>query len=146
MRVSNANSARRYVVCGFYDSRLHPLEEWEWTSEPETLANDNAYARMSPADVVKACFEAFSKADWAALQKVAPDSYVEHIKENFAAAEKSGVDPRKLVPTLDVGEAVWSPEQSSYFVKCRETGEVQNSQLRIRRDERHKRCYYAGGL
>ena len=106
VRVSSTNSARRFVLGGVYDGNLHALETWEWTKEPETLRQDDVYARLSAAEAVKAFFDSFTNSDWEAMKKVAPGTYVENIKQNFVAAEKSGRDPRKML-TMDVGEAVW---------------------------------------
>ncbi|MGA2750133.1 MAG: sigma-70 family RNA polymerase sigma factor [Verrucomicrobiota bacterium] len=145
MRVSNTNSAGRYVVNGIYDGKLQPMEKLDWAKEPEALAANDVYARMTPAQVVKAYFDASKNGDWAAMGKLAPESDVEQTKQQFADAGKNGGDPRKLLPAVDVGEAVWSPEESSWFVKCRITGQVQKNDLRVRLD-RHKGWIYEGGF
>jgi hypothetical protein len=146
IRVSNTNSARRYVVINWYDSKLHEMGQSAWTREPETLPNDDVYARMSPAEVVTAYFDALSKPDWVALEKLTTEADAEEHKRAFAEAEAKGEDPRELVPTVEVGEAVWSAEEMSYFVKCRVTHFVERGQFALRRDENGKRWKLEGGF
>jgi RNA polymerase sigma factor (sigma-70 family) len=147
VRVSNTNSAKRYVVNGVYDSELHPIEELEWTHEPEALANDDVHAQMSPAAVVKAFYDTCRNGEWAALGKLAPDLYVEISKLEYAQAQKDGDDPHALVPAVDVGEAVWSKEESAWFVKCHMGAKVQKWHLAIRNDStRDNRYVFDGGF
>jgi hypothetical protein len=48
VKVSNTNAAKRFVVNGLYDTKLQPMEKLDWTTEPEALAGDDAFAGMSP--------------------------------------------------------------------------------------------------
>jgi RNA polymerase sigma factor (sigma-70 family) len=147
VRVSNTNSAKRYVVNGVYDSKLHPIEELKWTHEPEALANDDVYARMSPADVVKAYYDTCRNGEWAAMGKLAPADDVEESKREYAQAQKDGDDPHALVPAVDVGKAVWSKEESAWFVKCHMAAKVQKWRLAVRNDNnRDNRYVFDGGF
>jgi ketosteroid isomerase-like protein len=145
VRVSNTNSARRYVIYGLYDAKLQPMEKLEWNNEPETLAKEDAYGRMSPAEVAKAYFDSMTRSDWAAMGKVAPASDVEQTKHQYAEMKKAGMDPRDAIPTVDVGEAVWSPAESAFFVKCRMAG-VKKFNLAVRNDNPANRYLFDGGL
>jgi ketosteroid isomerase-like protein len=145
VRVSNTNAAKRYVMNGLYDSKRQPMQKLDWTQEPEVLAKDDVYAQMSPAAVVKAYFDACSKGDWAALRKLTPESDVAQTKQEFAAAEKQGMDPHTIMPAMEVGEAVWSPEESAFFVKCRMVG-VKKWNLAVRNDNPANRYLFDGGL
>ncbi len=149
VRVSNTNSARRYVVTGTYDSyeiKHPPLEPLVWTTQPENLTNNDVYARMSPADVAKAYFDAWSKSDWTEMRKFAPDSDVDKAKQQFDEAQQNGIDPRTLLPGVEVGEAVWSPDQSAYLVQCRMAGTVKKWNLAVRNDNAANRYVFDGGL
>jgi RNA polymerase sigma factor (sigma-70 family) len=147
VRVSNTNSAKRYVVNGVYDSKLHPIEELKWAHQPEALANDDVYARMSPADVVKAYYDTCRNGEWVAMGKLAPADYVEESKLEYAQAQKDGDDPHALVPAVDVGEAVWSKEESAWFVKCHMAAKVQKWHLAVRNDNnRDNRYVFDGGF
>jgi hypothetical protein len=145
VRVSNTNSARRYVIYGLYDTKLQPMEKLEWSNEPETLAKEDAYGRMSPAEVARAYFDSMTRSDWEAMGKVAPASDVEQTKHQYAEMKKAGMDPREAIPTVAVGEAVWSKEESAYFVKCRMAG-VKKFNLAVRNDNPANRYLFDGGL
>jgi hypothetical protein len=145
VRVSNANSAKRYVIYGLYDTKLQPMEKLEWNNGPEMLAKDDAYGRMSPAEVARAYFDSMTKADWEAMGKVAPASDVEQTKQQYAEMKKAGMDPRDAIPTVEVGKAVWSKEESAYFVKCRMAG-VKKFNLAVRNDNAGNRYMFDGGL
>jgi len=145
VRVSNTNSAKRYVIYGLYDTKLQPMEKLEWNNGPEMLAKDDAYGRMSPAEVARAYFDSMTKADWEAMGKVAPASDVEQTKQQYAEMKKAGMDPRDAMPTVEVGKAVWSKEESAYFVKCRMAG-VKKFNLAVRNDNAGNRYMFDGGL
>ena len=146
VRVSNTNSAKRYVIYGLYDTKLQPMEKLEWNNEPAALAKDDAYGRMSPAEVAKAYFDSMTRADWEAMGKVAPASDVEQTKQQYAEMKKAGLDPRDAIPTVEVGEAVWSKAESAWFVKCRMAGGVKKFNLAVRNDNPGNRYMFDGGL
>jgi hypothetical protein len=145
VRVSNTNSAKRYVIYGLYDSKLKPMEQLEWNNPPETLPKDDAFARMSPTEVAKAYFDAMKESNWEAMGKVAPASDVEQTKQESAEMNKAGMDPHNAIPTVEVGAAVWSKEESAYFVKCR-MGGVKKFNLAVRNDNAANRYVFDGGL
>jgi murein L,D-transpeptidase YcbB/YkuD len=149
VQVSKTNAAGRYVVNGTYDSyemKHPPLKPLAWTKEPATLTNNDVYARMTPAEAAKAYFDAWSKSDWAEMRKLAPDADVDQAKQQFDEAKKNGLDPQKLLPAVEAGEAVWSAEQSAYFVKCRMAGTVKKWNLAVRNDNPANRYVFDGGL
>ena len=133
------------MIYGLYDTKLQPMEKLEWNNEPETLAKDDAYGRMSPAEVAKAYFDSMTGADWEAMGKVAPASDVEQTKQESAEMNKAGMDPHNAIPTVEVGAAVWSKEESAYFVKCR-MGGVKKFNLAVRNDNAANRYVFDGGL
>jgi len=145
MRLSNANSSKRFVITGEYDSKLQLTEEIKWSNEPEVLANNGVYAQMSPQDVVKAFYAALSRQDFDEMGKFVPDSYIKEMKYEFKVAAMFGIDAKKQLPTVEVGEVFWSAEQSAYFVKCRES-RVKKWNLAVRNDNPAKRWVVDGGI
>jgi hypothetical protein len=145
VRVSNSNAANRYVVTGIYHGKLQLHQDLKWTNEPAILPNNDAYARMSPAEVVTACSAALAKLDWTELGKFCPGSFVEELKGQFDEANKKGLDARQLVQKVEVGEAFWSPEQSAWFVKCRMSFTYPGN-LAVRKDNPAGRWQVDGGL
>jgi hypothetical protein len=146
VRVSNANSAKRFVITGTFDSKMNLQEETKWTSEPNILPDNDVYAKMSPQEIVKKYFEAFSKLDFGEMQKFTPDSDVKTIKGEIEEANKRGMDIKEQIPSVDVGEAFWSTEQSAYFVKCRYLGQIRKWNLAVRNDNPAKRWVVDGGF
>jgi hypothetical protein len=144
VRLSNANSAKRFVITGEYDSKLQLTEEIKWSKEPEVLANNDTYAKMPPQEVLKKYYDAVSRLDFNEMQKFAPDSYVKKFKSQCEMAAKFGMDVQKQLPIVEVGESSWSAEQSAYFVKCRESG-VKKFNLAVRNDNPAKRWVVDGG-
>ena len=100
---------------------------------------------MSPAEVARAYFDAMTESNWEAMGKLAPASDVEQGKQEYAEMKKAGMDPRNAIPTVEVGEAVWSKEESAYFVKCR-MGGVKKFNLAVRNDNAGNRYVFDGGL
>lgn len=145
VRLSKENSAGRFVITGWYNNKLQLREEAKWSNEPEILADNATYAKMSPDETVKAFYEAFSRLDWDEMRKFAPDSYVGPIKGEFKMAAKH-VDVQKQLPIVEVGEAFWSAEHSAYFVKCRQLGRVKEWKLAVRNDNPAKRWVVDGGF
>jgi outer membrane lipoprotein-sorting protein len=145
VRLSNANSAGRFVITGMYNSKLQLTEEVNWSNEPEVLTDNDTYAKMSPEDVTRAYFKAFLRLDWNEMRKFAPDSYVGPMKGEFEMAAKY-VDVQKQLPTVEVGKAFWSAEHSAYFVKCRQLGRVKEWNLALRNDNPAKRWVVDGGF
>jgi hypothetical protein len=145
VRVSNTNSAKRCVVMGIYDSKLRLQQDFKWSTEPEVLTNNDAYARLSPTQAVQAYFDAQSKLDWAEMRKFTSESDVEDTKKQNYMAEKAGMDVHKLMPVVKVGEATWSPEQSAWFVKCR-MSQTKKWNLAIRNDNPADRWQFDGGI
>jgi hypothetical protein len=148
LRLSNANSAKRFVITGMCDSKLQPIHEMKWLNEPEVLADNDAYAKMSPAEVVKAFNSAFSRQDCNEMRKFLPDSFVEGLRHDFEEWKKRGEVKEGQSFCEVTGEAFWSAEHSAYFVKCRQSGEVQvkKMNLAIRNDNPAKRWVVDGGL
>jgi outer membrane lipoprotein-sorting protein len=146
VRLSNANSAKRYVITGICDSNLQVQEELKWPKEPEVLTNNDAYAKMSPVEVVKAYFQAALKSDWAEMRKFTPESDVEKTKAQMEEAKKQGLDVSKLMPVVEEGEAFWSAEQSAYFVKCSQPQANKKWNLALRKDNPAGRWQVDGGL
>ncbi|MGA2679916.1 MAG: hypothetical protein ABSF37_11550 [Sedimentisphaerales bacterium] len=145
VRVSNANPANRFVITGTFDSKMELQEETKWSSEPNILPDNDVYAKMSPQESVKKYFEAFSKLDFNEMQKFEPDSAVKAMKGECEEAKKHGMDIKEQIPTVEVGEAFWSAEQSAYFVKCHISG-VKKFNLAVRNDNPAKRWVVDGGL
>lgn len=145
LRLSNSNSAGRYVIMGLYDRNLKPLQELTWTNAPAVLPDNEAYARMSPAEVAKAYYAAQLKRDWSEMEKFAPAYDVENDKRELAAAEKLGIDVNKVMPVTEAGEAFWSAEHSAYFVKCR-VSQTRKWNLALRKDNPAGRWQIEGGI
>ena len=145
VRISNDNPAKRYVVTGMLDSKLQEQEPLKWSAPPAALGAGDPYAKMSPAELVKASFAAFMKLDWAELEKSVPAEYIEKTKKEFAEAEKQGINPRNFLPVIEVGEATWSAEHSAYLVKCRMSS-VKKWNLAIRKDNPAGRWQVDGGI
>ena len=145
VRVSNANAAKRCVVTGMYDSKLRLQQDFKWSTEPEVLTNNDAYARLSPKEAVQAYFNAQSKLDWVEMRKFTSESDVKETKNQVEAAEKQGLDVHKLMPVFEVGEATWSPEQSGWFVKCHAV-QTKKWNMAVRKDNPAGRWQVDGGL
>jgi hypothetical protein len=145
LRLSNSNSAGRYVITGVFDRNLKQMEELKWAKTPETLPDNDTYARLSPAEAAKAYFAAQAKQDWTEMKKFVPEYDVENDRRKLAEAMKSGLDAQHAMPVFESGEAVWSPEQSAYFVKCRQLG-TKKWNLAIRKDNPAGRWQVDGGL
>ncbi len=145
VRLSNSNSAKRYVITGTYDSKMTLREELTWSNEPEILPDNDTYAKLSPAEAVKAYFEAASKLDWAEMRKFTPDTDLQKTKQQWKQAQKEGVDVRNLIPAMEAGEAFWSPEQSAWFVKCRIQG-IKKHNVAMRKDNPAGRWQVDGGI
>ncbi len=145
VRLSNTNSAKRLVMTGTYDSKLQLVEEIKWSNEPEVLADNDTYAKMSPQEVVKAFYDAVLKLDFNEMSKFVPDSYVMKFKSECEMATKYGMDLQKQLPLVEVGESSWSAEQSAYFVKCRES-RIKKWNLAVRNDNPAKRWVVDGGF
>lgn len=145
VRVSNSNRAKRYVLTGTFDNKLQLQEENKWSKEPQPLADNDAYARMSPAEAVKACFDAYSKLDWAEMRKFLPEEAVGKTQRQVEAAVKQGMDVRKQLPVMEVGEAFWSAEHAAWFVKCH-ASQVRKHNLPLRKDNPAGRWQVDGGL
>lgn len=146
VRLSNANAAGRYVIMGMYDSKLQLTEEMKWSDEPEVLTDNDAYAKMSPEEVAKAYFGAFSRLDWDEMQKFVPASDVKGMKGEFEEAANRGIDVREQLPTFEAEESFWSAEHSAYFVKCRQSGRIKKWNLAVRNDNPAKRWVVDGGI
>ena len=64
MRVSNDNPAKRYVITGGCGSQGNS-QDLSWKNAPEVLFDNEADARLSPAEAVKAWTPlAQAKMDW----------------------------------------------------------------------------------
>jgi hypothetical protein len=144
-RVSNTNRAKRCVLTGVYDSKLQLQEDFKWTGEPEILTNNDVYARLSPTEAVQAYFDAQSKFDWVEMRKFTSEFDVAETRSQTEMAAKAGLDTKQLMPGLEVGEAVWAPEQSVWFVKCR-VSQTKKWNLAVRKDNPAGRWQVDGGF
>jgi hypothetical protein len=145
VRVSNANPAKRFVITGQFDSKMHLQEETKWSNEPEILPDNDSYAKMSPQEAVKAFYAAFSKLDFNEMRKFMPDSELKGMKGEIEEATKHGINIKEQIPTVEVGEASWSEEYSAYLVRCREQG-IKKFNVAIRNDNPAKRWVVDGGI
>jgi hypothetical protein len=145
IRVSNTNSAHRYVLTGVGNTNLQIQQDLSWTNAPAILPDNDAYAKMSPAEVVKACVDAWARFDWDEMRKFDRESDVAEDEAKVGEAQKRGVDVHSIFPKIEVGEAVWSVEQSTWFVKCRAI-QVKKWNLAVRQDNPAKRWQVDGGI
>ena len=145
IRLSNSNTAKRFVITGQYDSDMKPDEELKWTKEPPVLPNNEVYARMTPVEVVKAFFEASRNLDSEEVAKFIPESEAAKFKKQASDAKAAGMDLRNLIPDTEVGDAFWSKEHSAWLVKVR-MSHVKKWNLALRRDNPAGRWQFDGGL
>jgi hypothetical protein len=145
VRLSNANSAKRFVITGEYDSKLQLTEEIKWSNEPGVLADNDTYAKMSPQEVLKKYYGAVSILDFNEMGKFVPDSEVKKFQSECEMAAKYGMDVQNMLPIMKIGESTWSAEQSAYLVKCRLT-EIRKRNLAVRNDNPAKRWVVDGGF
>jgi hypothetical protein len=145
VRVANTNAAKRFVVTGFYDQQLKETQDFKWSGEPEVLPNNEAYAKLTPAEVVQAYFNAQDKFAWVEMRKFTSQYDVDTTRGQVEAAQKQGVDVHKAMPVIQVGEAVASAEPGAYFVKCTMTG-VKKHNLALRKDNPAGRWQVDGGF
>jgi hypothetical protein len=145
-QLSNANSAGRFVITGWYDNKMQLQEEVKWSNEPEILADNDTYAKMSPDEVIKAYYDALLRLDWDEMRKFMPAEDVEKMKQQCdEAAAKYKIDIKKQLPTVEIKNTFWSAEHSSYLVTYREF-RVKKFNLAIRKDNPAKRFVVDGGL
>jgi hypothetical protein len=145
VRLANTNAAKRFVLTGVYDSKLKLQQDLKWSSEPQVLSNNDAYAKLSPTETVQAYFDAQAKFDWVEMRKFTSQFDVDETKGQVETAQKSGMDVSKLMPVFKAGEAVWSPEQSAYFVKC-QVSSVKKHNIAVRKDNAAGRWQVDGGI
>jgi hypothetical protein len=145
LRVSNDNPAKRYVITGLFGTNLALQQDLTWSNAPVLLPNNDFYAGLSPVEAVKAYFEASSKLDWDEMGKFAPDYDVQNDKAQIEAAQKRGMDVKKMLPKREAVEAFWSAEKSSWFVRCR-TFQVKKWNLGVRNDNAAHRWQVDGGI
>jgi hypothetical protein len=145
VRVSNDNAAKRYVITGACDGKGKLQQDLSWKNAPELLPDNEAYAKLSPAEAVKAYAAAQAKTDWAEMKKFAPAYDVENDMRRFEQAQKAGIDVRNLLPVIEVGEASWSAEQSAYLVKCKMSN-TKKWNLAMRNDNPAHRWQEDGGI
>jgi len=144
-QLSNANSAGRFVITGWYDNKMQLREEVKWSNEPEILSDNDTYAKMSPDEVVQGYYDALSRLDWDEMRKFMPADDVENMKHQCEEAAKYKIDIQKQLPKIEVMKTFWSPEHSSYFVAYREF-RVKKFNLAIRKDNLANRFVVDGGL
>jgi outer membrane lipoprotein-sorting protein len=145
LRVSNANPAKRCVITGVYDDQLRLQQELKWVTPPEILTNNDTYARLSPAEAVKAYGDAQSRLDWDEMRKFTTESDVKDTENQVEMMKKAGLDPLKAMPVIQVGEAVWSAKESAWFVKCQAL-QIKRWNLALRNDNPAGRWQVDGGL
>ena len=141
VRVSNTNAAGRYVITGTYDSKLQLQEDFNWTNQPPALADADADAKLPPAAIVKAYFQAMANSDWTELAKFTTESDAANTKRQVEEAKKLGVP----LPEFEVGEEFWSADHSSLFVKCHMKG-IKKFRMAIRNDNPAKHWIVDGGI
>ena len=144
-RLSNANSAGRFVITGWYDDKMQLQDEVKWSNDPEILADNDTYAKMSPVEVVKAYYDAFLDLNWDEVRKFMPGPDIDKLEHACQEAVKYKMDIRSNLPTVDIEKSFWSAEHSSYFVTFREF-RVKKFNLAIRKDNAAKRFIVDGGL
>ncbi len=144
-RLDNTNSAKRFVITGFYDRQFKLQEELNWSTQPPALPDNDTYAKLTPAEVAQATFDALAKLDFAEMRKYLPEAQVKDLERLVAEAKKKGKDISTQIPVFQAGEAFWSPEQSAWFVKCTVGPEVKKSRLAIRKSNPAGRWEVTGG-
>lgn len=145
VRVSNINSAKRYVVTGFYDDKLNLQNDIKWTGIPDILTNNNLYAQMSPVEVVKAYFDAQARLDWIEMRKFTSEYDVNQTKDQVAQAKAQGMDVGKMMPVFQSGQAFYSEKESAWFVKC-QIVQFKAWNLALRKDNSAGRWQVDGGI
>jgi outer membrane lipoprotein-sorting protein len=148
IRLSNANSAGRFVITGQCDNNLQNCEDANWTNTPEIPADNAAYVKMTPEEVVKAYYVALSNLDWDKMKKFMPGDEIDKMKTQCEAATKYGIkteDLQKMMPKVEVVKGSWSQDKSVYIVTCRES-RIKKFNLAIRNDNPAKRWVVDGGL
>jgi len=145
IQLSNANSAGRFVITGWYDNKMQLQEQVKWSNEPEILPDNDTYVKMSPDEVVQRYYDALSRLDWDEMLKLMPADDVENLKHQCEEAAKYNIDIQKQLPTIEVMKTFWSAEHSSYFVTYREF-RVKKFNLAIRKDNPANRFVVDGGL
>ncbi|MGD0411701.1 MAG: hypothetical protein ABSC18_08330 [Verrucomicrobiota bacterium] len=145
VRVSNTNRAKRWVLTGQYDTKLQLEHDFKMSTEPEVLANNEAYARLSAQEAVQAYFDAQAKFDWVEMRKFTSELDVTETKSQVEMAEAQGMDAHKIMPVIEAVEAFWSPEQSAWFVKCRASA-TKKWNLAVRNDNPARRWQVDGGF
>ncbi|MEN6384246.1 MAG: hypothetical protein ABFD79_03515, partial [Phycisphaerales bacterium] len=148
VRLSNVNPAGRYVITGECNGQLQNCDDANWSNTPEILANNSAYMKMSPEEVVSAYYTALSKLDWDEMRKFMPSGEIDKMKTQCEAATKYGISTenlRKMMPKMDIIKGSWSPDKSVYFVTCRQT-RIKAFNLAIRNDNPAKRWVVDGGI
>lgn len=145
VRVSNSNLAHRYVITGICGMKQNLVQDLKWTEEPTVLPNNAAYANLSPAEVVRAYINAQERFDWNEMKKFDPASDVDDDKAKVELARKKGEDVKNVFPKIEVGEAIWSNEQSSWLVKCHATF-IKKWNMALRKDNPAHRWQVDGGF
>jgi hypothetical protein len=143
--VANTNAAKRFVLTGMYGPQFNLEQDLKWSGEPEILTNNDAYAKLSPKEVVQAYFDAQAKLDWVEMRKFTSQHDVDETKSQVQSVQKMGLDVQKVMPTFQVGEAVQSPDQSAWFVKCT-MSQTKKHNLALRKDNAAGRWQVDGGL
>lgn len=144
-KVSNDNAAKRYVMVGVYDSHLKLEQDLKSSVAPEVLTNNDDYAKLSPKEAVQAYVNAQAAFNWDEMRKFTSQEDVDQTKGQVDQAEKQGADVHKDMPTIVVGDAFWSEEQSAWLVKCHMTaGKKWN--LAVRNDNPAHRWQVDGGF
>jgi hypothetical protein len=128
---------------------MHVMQDLVWSNPPPILPNNDAYARLSPAEAVQAYFTASTHTNWDEMAKFDPAYDVQHDKDGFetgaSIAAQMGVDARTLVPNMQAGEAFWSQEQNAWLVRCT-ANQTKKWNLAIRKDNPAGRWQVDGGL
>jgi|GEM_PF-591474 len=145
VRVANTNAAKRFVLTGNYDEKFNLLEDMKLSAEPEVLTNNGDYAKLSPTEAVQAYFNAQAKLDWVEMSKFTSKYNVETLQHDAEVIQKQGFDVKNVIPVVKVIEAVKTPDQSGYFVKCIKTS-IKKQNLALRKDNPAERWQVDGGF
>ena len=137
------------IVTGTYDSyeiKHPPLEPLVWTTQPENLTNKMSMPGCLPPRSPKpTLMPGLNRTGRKCESSRRTPTWIKP-NNNLTKRNKMGIDPRTLLPGVEVGEAVWSPDQSAYLVQCRMAGTVKKWNLAVRNDNAANRYVFDGGL
>lgn len=110
-----------------------------WHKEPQALADNDRYARMSPAEAARAFFEACQAENWVEVLKFYPVSEIEPRMKEFLGG----------LEIISLGEPFQSGQYPGWFVPYEikfKAGMVRKHNLAVRNDNAGHRYMVDGGL